>query len=198
MPSYPPRSTPAAACPSPKSGHSRRALRASVPDSDRSDPAPSSTPPVTRPSEVYSVLFGSGSAGLGLCPGTSFSRPDPLLPPPGGETGIGSRSPRRRILEAGSRENSLRAGEFAANSAFPGENPNQKTFDFISLAANSLRGDAGNIFAPSRERAWNFSHRAGNLARAENARRLSGPQTGLPFCEADLEPVHNLHYLYVI
>ena len=65
---YPPRSRPAAACPSPKSGHSRRELRASVPDSDRSDPAPSSTPLVTRPSELYSILFGSGFAGLGFCP----------------------------------------------------------------------------------------------------------------------------------
>jgi len=73
MPSYPPRSIPAAACPSPKSGHSRRALRASVPDSDRPDPAPPSTPPVTRPEEVYSILFGSGSAGLGHSAATSRS-----------------------------------------------------------------------------------------------------------------------------
>ena len=69
-PSYPPRSIPAAACPSPKSGHSR----ASVPDSDRPDPAPPSTPPVTRPEEVYSILFGSGSAGLGSSYDGSFDR----------------------------------------------------------------------------------------------------------------------------
>jgi hypothetical protein len=37
-----------------------------VPDSDRSDPAPSPTPPLTRPSEVCSVLFGSDAVQSAL------------------------------------------------------------------------------------------------------------------------------------
>src|SRR5208282_793998 len=67
--------------------------------------------------------------------------------------------------------------EFAGNSAFFGKIGAEKAFDLRTLRQNSLRGRAGNFFAPSREYAENFSSEQGIFAPTPKS-TVTGIKTG--------------------
>src|SRR5271166_4487162 len=74
------------------------------------------------------------------------------------------------------REKFPAGSEFAGNSDLFAKKCAEKALDYKGLRQNSLRGRAGNYFAPSRECAGNFLRRAGNFAPAPKTRSTRAPE----------------------